>query len=127
MVRLGPQDPRPTPVSDGTVSGACPPRYSVLGLVCEKMSERVVFARQEEEDRRVRQEVCSIPQEESVDGEGMVDDDGFPDDREVWEVTHVCEEDLETTEGEGVHFLAELLEVAGWGQVDDEETEKDLS
>ncbi len=50
----------------------------------------------------------------------------FPDDREVWEVTHVREEDVETTEGEGVDFLSELLEVAGWGQVDDEETETDF-
>ena len=75
----------------------------------------------------MRQEVCIIPQEESVDGEGMVDDDGFPDDRGVWEATHVREEDLETTEGEGVDFLDELLELTGWGQVDDEETEKDLS
>ena len=36
-------------------------------------------------------------------------------------------EDVETTEGEGVDFLAELLELAGWTQVNDEETEKDLS
>ena len=43
------------------------------------------------------------------------------------EVTHVSEQDLETTEGEGVDFLAELLEPAGWPQVNDEETEKDLS
>ena len=56
----------------------------------------------------------------------MTDDDGFQDDREIWEVTHVSEEDLETTEGEGVDFLVELLEVVGWGQVDDEETEKDF-
>ena len=34
--------------------------------------------------------------------------------------------DLETTEGEGVDFLPELLELAGWGQVDDEETETDF-
>ena len=66
------------------------------------------------------------PQEELGDGEGMVDDDCFPDDREVWEVTHVREEDVETTEGEGVDFLAELLELEGWGQVDDEETETDF-
>ena len=104
----------------------CADRVTVLGLVCEKMSERVAFARQEEEDRRVRQEVCNSPQEESGDGEGMVDDDCFPDDREVWEVTHVRGEDVETTEGEGVDFLAELLELVGWGQVDDEETETDF-
>ena len=104
----------------------CADRVTVLGLVCEKMAERVAFARQEEEDRRVRQEVCNNSQEESGDGEGMVDDDCFPDDREVWEVTHVREEDVETTEGEGVDFLPELLELVGWGQVDDEETEKDF-
>jgi hypothetical protein len=82
----------------------------VLGLICEKMAERVALTRQEEEDRRVRQEVSNITQDESVDGEGMVDDDSFTDDRDVWEVTHVREEDLETTEGEGVDFLAELLD-----------------
>ena len=57
----------------------------------------------------------------------MVDDEGFQDDREIWEVTHVREEDLETTESEGVDFLSELLELVGWSQVNDEETEKDLS
>ncbi len=44
----------------------------MFGLVCEKMGERVVLTRQEEEDRRVRQEVSNIAQDESVDGEGMV-------------------------------------------------------
>jgi hypothetical protein len=47
-------------------------------------------------------------------------DEGFLDDRE-------CEEDLETTEGEGVDFPSELLELSGWTQVNDVETEKDLS
>jgi hypothetical protein len=98
----------------------------VLGLVCEKMAERVALARKEEEDRQVREEVSNITQDESVNGEGMVDDDGFPDDRQLWEVTHVREEDLETTEGEGVDFPAELLELSGWTVVDDEETEKDF-
>jgi hypothetical protein len=75
----------------------------------------------------IRQQVRSIVQDESVDGEDMLDDEGFQDERENWEVTHVCEEDLETTEGEGVDFLAELLEMTGWSQVNDEETEKELS
>ena len=48
---------------------------------------------------------------------------GFQDDREIWEVTHVCDQDLETTEG--VDFLPELLDLTGWTQVNDEETEKD--
>ena len=37
----------------------------------------------------------------------------------------MCEEDLETTEGEDVDFLGELLDLVGWTQVKDEETEKD--
>jgi len=69
----------------------------------------------EEEDRQVEEEVSNITQDESVNGEGMVDDDGFPDDIEVWEVTHVREEDLETTECEGVDFLAELSLGLGLG------------
>jgi hypothetical protein len=101
-------------------------RVTVLGLVCEKMTERVACARQEEEDRRVRQEVINSPQEESGDGEGMVDDDCFLDDSEVWEGTHVREEDVETTEGEGVDFLCELLDLSGWTLLDDEDSEKDL-
>jgi hypothetical protein len=105
-----------------------PDRVTVLGLVCVKMTEQVVFVRQEEEDRRVRQEVCIIPQEESVDGEGMVDDDVFQTTEKYGRLHRdVGEEDLETTEGEGVDFLVGLLEVVGGGQVDDEETEKDLS
>jgi hypothetical protein len=100
-------------------------RVTVLGLVCEKMTERVALVRQEEEDRRVRQEVSTIAQDESVDEEDMSDDDGFQDDREIGEVTHVCDQDSGTTEGEGVDFLAELLELVGWTQVNDEETEKD--
>ncbi len=56
-----------------------------------------------------------------------LDDEGVQDDREIWEVTHVSEEELETTEGEGVDFLPELLELTWWPQVNDKETEKDLS
>ncbi len=36
------------------------------------------------------------------------------------------EEDVEMTEGEGVDFLAELLELSGWTLVDDDETEPEL-
>ena len=38
----------------------------------------------------------------------------------IWEVTHVSEEELETTEGEGVvDFLTDFLEMEGWTQVKD--------
>jgi hypothetical protein len=43
------------------------------GLVCEKNTARVVFPRQEEEDRRVRQEVSSITQDDTVDEEDLED------------------------------------------------------
>jgi hypothetical protein len=39
----------------------------------------------------------------------------------------VSEELLETTEREGVDLLPELVELTGWSQVNDKETEKDLS
>ncbi len=39
-------------------------------------------------------------------------------------LAHVTEEDLETTEGEGVDLLSQLLELVGWPQVNDKETEK---
>ena len=39
----------------------------------------------------------------------------------------MSEEELETTEGEGVYLLAQHLELVGWSQVNDKETEKDLS
>ena len=35
-------------------------RVTVLGLVCEKMSKRVVVARQQEEDRRTRQDTVTV-------------------------------------------------------------------
>ena len=78
-------------------------------------SERVVLARQEEEDRRTRQdrEVSIITQDDTVDEEDLKDYEGVQDEREIWEVTHVSEQELETTEGEGVDFLAELLELVG--------------
>ena len=42
------------------------------------------------------------------------------------QVDVVREEDVETTEGEGVDFLGELLELSGWTLVDDDETEPEL-
>jgi len=41
--------------------------------------------------------------------------------QEIWEVTRVSEEEVDTTEGEGVDFLTDLLELAGCPQVNDEE------
>ena len=42
-------------------------------------------------------------------------------------LTRVSEGELETTEGEGVDLLAQLLGLLGWSQGNEQETEKDLS
>ena len=68
-----------------------------------------------------------ITQDDTTDEEDLEDDEGFQDERDIWEVTHVTEQELETTEGEGVDLLYELLDLVGWPQVNDDETEKDLS
>ena len=59
-------------------------RVTVLGLVCEKMSQRVILGRQEEEDGRERQEVSNITQDHAVEEEDMEDDEGVEDEREIF-------------------------------------------
>ena len=49
-----------------------------------------------------------------VNMEDLEDDEEFQDERDIWEDSHVSEEELETTEGEGVDLLVELLELVGW-------------
>ena len=117
-----PRLPVPTPVLDSTRAAAANEnktyqnmdRVTVLGLVCEKMAERVGLARQEEEDRRSRKEAASIAQDHPGEEEDMEDDEGAQDEREIWQVTHVSEEELETTEGEGVDVIVQLLELPRW-------------
>jgi hypothetical protein len=92
----------------------------------------MVLARQEEEDRRTRKEVVSIVLVEDDPGEeeDIEDDEGVQDEREIWQTTHVSEEELETTEDERVDILApswQLLELVGWSEVNDKETEKNLT
>jgi hypothetical protein len=78
-------------------------RVTVLGVVCVKMVQWVWLTRQEDEDRWARQESVNltiIVENESGEQEDTEDDDGTRDEREIWEVTHVTEEDFETNEGE---------------------------
>ena len=70
---------------------------------------------------------CGRGEDDTSDKEDLEYYEGFQDERDIWEVEHVSEQDLETTEGEGVDLLPELLELTGWGQVNDDEMEKDLS
>ncbi len=72
--------------------------------------------------RRVRQEVSNITQDHQVEEEDREDDEGVQDEREIWEVTHVSQQDLEMTEGEGLDLLAQLLELVGWSQINNNET-----
>ena len=94
---------------------------TLLGLVCEKMTKRVELPRQEEEDRWTRQETTTVSillEEESGGEKDKSDDDGTAEEREIWQVTAVTEEDLETTEGEAVDLYDKLMELAGWKVVD---------
>ena len=59
------------------------------------------FVRQEVEDRRTRQQVSSITEDDTTDEEDLEDDKGVHwDEREIWEVTHVSEQELETRKEE---------------------------
>ena len=54
------------------------------------------LARQEDEDRRARQEGTNlgrIVENEAGEEEDTEDDEGDGDEREIWSVTHVTEED----------------------------------
>jgi hypothetical protein len=58
--------------------------------------------------------------------EDQEDDEGSGDEREIWKVTYVTEEDFETTEGEEVDLYDKLMEMTGWN-VTDTENENDLT
>ena len=51
---------------------------------------------------------------------------GVGDEREIWEVGHVTEEDFETNEGESEDLHDKLMEMVGW-RVTDNENENDLT
>jgi len=59
---------------------------TVLGMVWEKMTERVTVVRQEEEDRRIREEagtVGNLHDDDSTGQEEQEDDEGVVDEREI--------------------------------------------
>ena len=45
---------------------------------------------------------------------GAEDDEGTADEREIWQVTDVTEEDFETTEGETVDLYDKPMAMTGW-------------
>ena len=59
---------------------------TVLGMVCEKMAERVAVVRQKEEDRRIREETLTVVNLHDTDSTGQEvqeDDEGAADEREI--------------------------------------------
>ena len=62
-----------------------------------------MLTRHEDEDRRARQatiNLASIVENDVGEEEDKEDDEGAGDERDIWEVGHVTEEDYESTEGE---------------------------
>ena len=97
----------------------------MLGMVCEKMADRVEVARQQEEDRRIREEagtVGNLHDDDSTGQEEQEDHEGTVDEREICQVTDVTEEDFETTEGESVDLYDKLMEMVGWTVTDNDLT-----
>ena len=90
------------------------------------MTEGVEVVRQEEEDRWIREEtvtVDNVDDDTSTTQKDQEDDEyGTADEREIWEVTDVTEEDFETTEGESVDLYDKLMEMVGWTVTDNDLT-----
>ena len=105
------------------------PNTTSTPLVCDKMAKRVRLAQQEDEDRRARQEATNlgrIVENETGEEDDTEDDEGAGDERDIWSVTHVTEENFETTEGEAEDLYDQLMEMAGWKVTDNEnENEND--
>ena len=73
--------------------------------------------RQEDHDRRVRQEGTNlgrIVENETGEEEDTEDDEGDGDEIEIWSVTHVTEEDFETTEGQTEDLYSEYSGHRNW-------------
>ena len=58
--------------------------------------------------------VSSFISEASEEEEDQKDDEGTTDEREIWHLTDVTEEDFETTEGETVDLYDKLMELVEW-------------
>ncbi len=68
-----------------------------------------------------------IVENETGEEEDTEDDEGVGDERNIWSVTHVTEEDFETTEDESEGLYDKLMEMTGWKVTDNEnENENDL-
>jgi hypothetical protein len=70
-----------------------------------------------EEDRQVRLEeanVATILENDAGEDQDKLDDEGVGDERDIWEVVHVTDQDFETTEGEAEDLYDKLMAMTGW-------------
>jgi hypothetical protein len=68
-----------------------------LGTLLETMVKLVMLARQEDEDRPVRLEEANVPSivdNDAGEEQDKEDEEGAADERGIWEVAYVTEEDL---------------------------------
>ena len=75
----------------------------------------------------MRQETTNLARIVENETGGEEDTEGAGDERDIWSVSHVTEEDFETTEGELEDLYDKLMEMEGWKVRDNEnENENDL-
>ena len=77
----------------------------------------MLLVRQAEEDRQLRlweANESTILENDAGEEEDKQDDEGAADERDIWEVAHVTEQDFETTEGEAEDLYDKLMAMAGW-------------
>ena len=87
-------------------------------------------ARHQDEERRARQEgtnLGKIVEYEDGEEEDREDDEGVGDEKEIWSVAHVTEEDFETTEDESEDLYEKLMEMVGWNLIDNENENENVS
>ena len=58
--------------------------------------------------------VSTILENDAGEKQDKQDDEGAADERDIWEVAHVTEQDFETTEGEEEDLYDKLMAMAGW-------------
>jgi hypothetical protein len=69
------------------------------------------------EDRQLRLQeanVATILENDAGEEQDNQDDEGATDERDIWEVAHVTEQDFETTEGETEDLYDKLMSMTGW-------------
>jgi len=112
MIRKRPQDDNQKKTYE------CKDSVTVLGMVSEKIVACVQVVRQPKEDRRIREDagtVGNLHDDDSTGQEEQEDHEGSVDEREIWEVTDVTEEDFEMTEGETVDLYDKNSSWRWWG------------